>query len=102
MPPRYSLVASLEAHRLQVTGFLFLGVTIGLFSEGLRAARRRAEAHAREAVRQRHELEQQVAQRQRLEQELQQRAQALVETDRRKDEFLAMLGHELRNPLAPI
>ena len=26
----------------------------------------------------------------------------LRETDRRKDEFLAMLGHELRNPLAPI
>src|SRR5262245_5345611 len=26
----------------------------------------------------------------------------LQETDRRKDEFLAMLGHELRNPLAPI
>lgn len=28
--------------------------------------------------------------------------QALRETDRRKDEFLAMLAHELRNPLAPI
>ncbi|MRG93088.1 ATP-binding protein [Polyangium spumosum] len=27
---------------------------------------------------------------------------ALKEADRRKDEFLAMLGHELRNPLAPI
>ena len=26
----------------------------------------------------------------------------LVEADRRKDEFLAMLAHELRNPLAPI
>src|SRR6185436_12000001 len=26
----------------------------------------------------------------------------LQEADRRKDEFLAMLGHELRNPLAPI
>ena len=28
--------------------------------------------------------------------------QALVEADRRKDEFLALLAHELRNPLAPI
>ncbi len=28
--------------------------------------------------------------------------EALRETDRRKDEFLAMLGHELRNPLAGI
>jgi PAS domain S-box-containing protein len=29
-------------------------------------------------------------------------AKALAEADRRKDEFLAMLAHELRNPLAPI
>jgi PAS domain S-box-containing protein len=29
-------------------------------------------------------------------------AQMLLDLDRRKDEFLAMLGHELRNPLAPI
>jgi signal transduction histidine kinase len=28
--------------------------------------------------------------------------QALRESDRRKDDFLAMLAHELRNPLAPI
>jgi two-component system CheB/CheR fusion protein len=28
--------------------------------------------------------------------------EALVESDRRKDEFLATLAHELRNPLAPI
>src|SRR5207248_8127699 len=27
---------------------------------------------------------------------------ALKEADRRKDEFLALLAHELRNPLAPI
>jgi len=29
-------------------------------------------------------------------------AEALREVDRRKDEFLAMVSHELRNPLAPI
>ncbi len=29
-------------------------------------------------------------------------AEALKEADRRKDEFLAVLAHELRNPLAPI
>jgi signal transduction histidine kinase/DNA-binding response OmpR family regulator len=34
--------------------------------------------------------------------ELQARNAALNDADRRKDEFLAMLGHELRNPLAPI
>jgi signal transduction histidine kinase len=85
-----------------VSGYLFLGLTIAVFSEGLQAARRRAEAHAREAVRRRHELEQVLAQRKQLEQELQRRAEELAEADRRKDEFLAMLGHELRNPLAPI
>ncbi len=34
--------------------------------------------------------------------ELLARAEALAETDRRKDEFLAMLAHELRNPLGAI
>jgi PAS domain S-box-containing protein len=34
--------------------------------------------------------------------EKQQEEQALRDADRRKDEFLAMLAHELRNPLAPI
>ncbi len=36
------------------------------------------------------------------EEALRSRAQQLVEADRRKDEFLATLAHELRNPLAPI
>jgi PAS domain S-box-containing protein len=40
-------------------------------------------------------LEAEVAERQRAE-------QALREADRRKDQFLAMLAHELRNPLAPV
>ncbi|MDI1479660.1 response regulator [Polyangium sp. y55x31] len=36
------------------------------------------------------------------ERELRARADRLAEADRRKDEFLAMLAHELRNPLAAI
>ncbi len=38
----------------------------------------------------------------RLAAELSARAEALADSDRRKDEFLAMLGHELRNPLGAI
>jgi len=34
--------------------------------------------------------------------EVQSRSQALREADQRKDEFLATLAHELRNPLAPV
>jgi signal transduction histidine kinase/DNA-binding response OmpR family regulator len=34
--------------------------------------------------------------------ELQRRASELADADRRKDDFLAQLAHELRNPLAPI
>jgi two-component system CheB/CheR fusion protein len=43
-----------------------------------------------------------VTRQKRLEEELRGRAQSMSEADRRKDEFLAMLAHELRNPLAPI
>ena len=43
-----------------------------------------------------------ITERRRLEEELQRRSDDLAERDRRKDEFLAMLAHELRNPLAPI
>ncbi len=37
-----------------------------------------------------------------LEQDARRRAEQLQEADRRKDEFLAMLAHELRNPLAAV
>jgi len=37
-----------------------------------------------------------------LEDTLRLRAEELAEADRSKNEFLAMLGHELRNPLAPV
>lgn len=40
--------------------------------------------------------------RRQLQDELRELANSLSEADRRKDEFLATLAHELRNPLAPI
>ena len=43
-----------------------------------------------------------ITERRRLQQETLAQAQALADVDRRKDEFLAMLSHELRNPLAAL
>lgn len=56
--------------------------------------RRQAE-QLRVAERQAHERRLAVA-------ELEARAQVLAEADRRKDEFMAVMAHELRNPLTPI
>jgi PAS domain S-box-containing protein len=43
-----------------------------------------------------------ISERKRAEQILRESELALRDADRRKDEFLALLAHELRNPLAPI
>ncbi|MFL6292336.1 MAG: response regulator [Thermoanaerobaculia bacterium] len=43
-----------------------------------------------------------LTERHRLEEDLRRSEESLKEADRRKDEFLATLAHELRNPLAPI
>jgi len=60
-------------------------------AEELRTAQERA--HERELA----------AQRKRFETEAMERQMAqMAETDRRKDEFLAILSHELRNPLQPL
>ena len=50
---------------------------------------------ARQNEERRRELEHEVARREHVE-------QVLKEADQRKDQFLAMLAHELRNPLAPM
>lgn len=67
------------------------GLTAALLERSIRysLAQRRAEA----------ELEQKVLERTEA---LAKANDALREADRRKDEFLSTLGHELRNPLAPI
>jgi PAS domain S-box-containing protein len=43
-----------------------------------------------------------ISDRKRAQQELQRAEESLRQSDRRKSEFLALLAHELRNPLAPI
>ena len=45
------------------------------------------------------QLEAEIAVRRSIEAELNEKVTALAEADQRKNEFLAMLGHELRNPL---
>lgn len=60
-------------------------------ADELREAQGRA--HERELIAQRRRFEAEVMERQ---------MQQLAETDRRKDEFLAILAHELRNPLQPL
>ena len=68
-----------------------IGVLIEAFNDMLAEIGRRSEA-LQTANR---TLEHEMGVRQRAE-------QALITADRRKDEFLATLAHELRNPLAPI
>jgi signal transduction histidine kinase len=100
--PRGSFALSLPAHWADLACYLFVAGTIALFSESMRVAQRQTEVKAVEALAKQKALELEIAERERLEQELKLHADELATADRRKNEFLAMLGHELRNPLAPI
>jgi signal transduction histidine kinase len=74
LPPRGALAVPTPHDLTRLGLYVVLGSVTVLLSESLRAARRKAESHARR----------------------------LAEVDRQKDVFLACLAHELRNPLAPI
>jgi signal transduction histidine kinase/CheY-like chemotaxis protein len=68
-----------------------IGVLVAAFNDMLAEIGRRSHALQEANLTLEHEME------------VRQRAeQALIQADRRKDEFLATLAHELRNPLAPI
>jgi len=89
--------------------YVMLGAGLMLVEMALIALlllQRRGRRQALRAVERSHaELVQRIAERERAEQELRENHQQLArvqDVDRRKDEFLATLGHELRNPLAPI
>jgi signal transduction histidine kinase len=86
------VTSSIGASLLQVALFMAVVAVTGLFlgaatAERNRAERRRAEDYARLRS---------------SEERLARQAEELAAADRRKDEFLAVLGHELRNPLAPL
>ncbi|HZO21995.1 MAG TPA: ATP-binding protein, partial [Steroidobacteraceae bacterium] len=86
------LTWDIGASLMQVALFMAVVAVTGLFlgaatAERNRAERRRTEDYARLRV---------------SEERLARQADELAAADRRKDEFLAVLGHELRNPLAPL
>ncbi|HEV7443014.1 MAG TPA: ATP-binding protein, partial [Steroidobacteraceae bacterium] len=86
------VTANIGASLLQVALFMAVVAVTGLFlgaatAERNRAERRRSEDFARLRL---------------SEERLARQAEELATADRRKDEFLAVLGHELRNPLAPL
>jgi two-component system, sensor histidine kinase len=70
--------------------------------EELRRRMEQARQSEQELARRADELARAVAERELAERELRQSNQRLAEADRRKDEFLATLAHELRNPLTPL
>jgi signal transduction histidine kinase len=83
-----------EVLRAKATVFVQLQertIELAIKADELRQEQRRA--HEREMQAQRRRFDTEVMERQ---------MQQLAETDRRKDEFLAILAHELRNPLQPL
>ena len=88
VPDRFSFEVRSVASVVALASLTFTGVLISLLCESLHRTRRRLEAE-QELLRESVGLQRQMR-------------EALAEQDRRKDEFLATLAHELRNPLAPV
>ncbi|HEU4611266.1 MAG TPA: response regulator [Kofleriaceae bacterium] len=83
-----------EVLRAKATVFIELQQrTLELQQRSEELRQEQARAHERELTMQRKRFEGEVLERQMAQ---------LAETDRRKDEFLAILAHELRNPLQPL
>jgi signal transduction histidine kinase/ActR/RegA family two-component response regulator len=79
----------------RLSPYALVGVAISFLCEGLHRAWTRLEERQRR-------LEAEIAERKRAEQAVQEQAEQLRDADRKKDEFLAVLAHELRNPIAPL
>jgi signal transduction histidine kinase len=93
--PYFSFRIEGDSEPLACSLFLVTGVTISVICEALHQVRRRLQIeHA--------QLVEEVQVRLRAEQAARESEARLMDADRHKNEFLAMLAHELRNPLAPI
>jgi signal transduction histidine kinase/ActR/RegA family two-component response regulator len=99
--PRTALIRALGITAYVCHPLLAHGRLIGTLSFGTRA-RTRFDAEEIELMRSVCDHVAVAIDRAELLAELEHRARQLAEADRRKDEFLATLGHELRNPLAPL
>jgi signal transduction histidine kinase len=87
---------------LMLVRSVVLGLLVSVILETLHRTRRRLErerAQLQSEIRRRDEAENLVRH---LNEDLCRREESLLVADRRKDEFLATLAHELRNPLAPL
>ncbi len=93
--PKHSFTIPSSGDTMRMMVYVISGVAVGLLCEGLQRA------WGRVAERQR-QLEREMSERLAVAQERLYLVEKLREADRRKDEFLATLAHELRNPLAPL
>jgi len=106
LPVRSYLAAPVASRSGEVIGGMFFGhPETGVFterSERLVAGIASQAAIALDNARLYDGAQKEIAVRTQIEVALRESEERLREADRRKDEFLAMLSHELRNPLAPI
>ncbi len=106
LPVRSYLAAPVISRSGEVLGGLFFGhPEPGIFTERSERLVTGIAAQAAIAIdnaRLFQAAQQEIAERRRAEAKLRESEEALLTADRRKDEFLATLAHELRNPLAPI
>jgi K+-sensing histidine kinase KdpD len=93
--PKHSFSIPDGSETMRILVYAASGIAIGLLCEGLQRA------WSRIAERQR-QLEREMAERLAVAQDRLHLVDQLRQADRRKDEFLATLAHELRNPLAPL